>query len=389
MNKAIQQNRIETIDILRGFSILGIFLVNMPSFHSPFMDIDPLTWWNQNPDHLLYILVDVMAQASFYPLFAFLFGFGAILLAERSAAHGQSFPTLFVRRMTTLLVIGILHAFLVWHGDILITYALFGFVFLLFYKWRGKTLLIFGSLMYILPFAALSLMMLLMVATGNSSSMMETDFIQAEATMNTYQNGSFMEITEQRIADWYKVNNLGSVLILFFSIFPHFLMGAGIAKLKWLHNPKLHQKKVVWIAVFTFLAGFFLKTLPYTTAANMEANMIQDFLGGPIVSFAYIFLFTLVFQHRKLTKIFTPIAAVGRLSISNYLFQSIVATLIFYSYGLGIYGEISFTTGILFVFIIYIGQMALSLLWLRYFYIGPIEYIWRFFTYGKRPLFKK
>lgn len=117
--------------------------------------------------------------------------------------------------------------------------------------------------------------------------------------------------------------------------------------------------------------------------------MIQDFLGGPIVSFAYIFLFTLVFQHRKLTKIFTPIAAVGRLSISNYLFQSIVATLIFYSYGLGIYGEISFTTGILFVFIIYIGQMALSLLWVRYFYIGPIEYIWRFFTYGKRPLFKK
>lgn len=388
MSNAIQQNRIETIDILRGFSILGIFLVNMPSFHSPFMDIDPLTWWNQNPDHILYILVDVLAQASFYPLFAFLFGFGAILMADRSAERGQSFPSLFFRRMTTLLVIGILHAFLVWHGDILITYALFGFFFLQFYKWRGKTLLIFGSLMYILPFAALSLMMLLMVATGNSSSI-ETNFIQAEATMNTYQNGSFMKITEQRIADWYKVNNLASALIIFFSIFPHFLMGAGIAKLGWLHNPKLHQKKLLWITAIAFLAGFFLKTLPYTTEGNMAADMIQDFLGGPIVSFAYIFLLTLVFQNQKLTEIFSPIAAVGRLSISNYLLQSIVATLIFYSYGLGIYGKISFTTGILFVFIIYIGQMVLSLLWLRYFYIGPIEYIWRFFTYGKRPLFKK
>jgi len=387
VNKAIQQNRIETIDILRGFSILGIFLVNMPTFHSPFMDIDPLTWWNENPDHVLYILVDVFAQASFYPLFAFLFGFGAILLADRSAERGQSFPSLFLRRMTTLLVIGILHAFLIWHGDILITYALFGFFFLLFYKWRGKTLLIFGSLMYILPFAAFSLMMLLMVATGNSSSI-ETNFIQAEATMNTYQNGSFLEITEQRLADWYKVNNLGSALIIFFSIFPHFLMGAGIAKLGWLHNPKLHQKKILWITATAILAGFFLKTLPYTTE-NMAADMIQDFIGGPIVSFSYIFLFTLVFQNQKLSLIFSPIAAVGRLSISNYLLQSIVATLIFYSYGLGIYGKISFTTGILFVFIIYIGQMVLSLLWLRYFYIGPIEYIWRFFTYGKRPLFKK
>lgn len=387
MSNAIQQNRIETIDILRGFSILGIFLVNMPSFHSPFMDIDPLTWWNQNPDHILYILVDVLAQASFYPLFAFLFGFGAILMADRSAERGLSFSSLFLRRMTTLLVIGILHAFLVWHGDILITYALSGFFFLLFYKWRGKTLLIFGSLMYILPFAAFSLM-LLMVATGNSSSI-ETNFIQAEATMNTYQNGSFMEITEQRIADWYKVNNLASALIIFFSIFPHFLMGAGIAKLKWLHNPKLHQKKLLWITAMAFLVGFFLKTLPYTTEGNMASDMIQDFLGGPIVSFSYIFLFTLVFQNQKLTEIFSPIAAVGRLSISNYLLQSIVATLIFYSYGLGIYGKISFTTGILFVFIIYIGQMVFSLLWLRYFYIGPIEYIWRFFTYGKRPLFKK
>lgn len=388
MNKAIQQNRIETIDILRGFSILGIFLVNMPSFHSPLMDIDPLTWWNQNPDHILYILVDVLAQASFYPLFAFLFGFGAILLAERSAERGQSFPSLFFRRMMTLLVIGILHAFLVWHGDILINYALFGFLFVLFYKWRGKTLLIFGALMYILPFAALSLMMLLMAATGNSLSI-ETNFIQAEATMNTYQNGSFVEITMQRITDWYKVNNFANVLLLFFSIFPHFLMGAGIAKLRWLHNPKLHQKKLLWIAAITLLAGFLLKTLPYTTEGNMATDRIQDFLGGPIVSFAYIFLFTLVFQNQKLTKIFTPIAAVGRLSISNYLLQSIVATLIFYSYGLRLYGKISFTTGILFVFIIYISQMVLSLLWLKYFYIGPIEYIWRFITYGKRPLFKK
>ncbi len=89
-----ESKRIVSIDILRGLAILGIFLVNMPSFHSPLLYIDGAERWAGGWDRVLYVFSDIVAQASFYPLFAFLFGFGAIILAVRSEEKGTSFPLL-------------------------------------------------------------------------------------------------------------------------------------------------------------------------------------------------------------------------------------------------------------------------------------------------------
>ncbi len=381
--------RVQSIDSLRGLAILGIFLVNMPDFHSPFLHINPLEWWRDNPDRIFYILVDLFAQASFYPMFAFLFGFGAVILAKRAQDRNQSFPLVFSRRLVVLLVIGCVHAFFIWHGDILINYALFGFFFLLFYRMSGITLLWLGSLLFAIPALLFSLLMMLIYFTIPDEAVILTNFEMVKASIEAYQLGTFMEIFQQRFVEWYMVNNLGNGIILFFSIFPLFLIGAGFAKLKWLEKTKEHQRKLAMIAVVCLVIGGLLKASPYIANYNYFTVSLQDMIGGPVISIFYITAIVLLLQNKSIAKIVSPLANVGRLSMSNYLLQSIIGTLLFYSYGFGLYDKISFTTGVVLVVVIYFLQLVLSTIWLKYYRMGPVEYIWRFATYGTRPMMKK
>jgi uncharacterized protein len=134
-----ESNRILSLDRMRGFAMLGIFLVNMLSFHSPLLYIDPLKWWKDPLDQGFYVSIDIFVQASFYPLFSMLFGYGLVLLRERAQLKGISFIPIALRRLSLLLVIGLIHAFFIWHGDILFNYAFLGLIFLLFIRLSGRS----------------------------------------------------------------------------------------------------------------------------------------------------------------------------------------------------------------------------------------------------------
>lgn len=258
-------DRMLSIDILRGFAIFGIFLVNMPSFHTPLLYINPLTWWAEDPDKSLYIFTDVFAQASFYPLFAFLFGFGAILLAQGLHRKGKSFPMVFSRRLLALLLIGCIHAFMIWHGDILINYALFGFVFIPFYKMSGRFLLILGSVIYLVPFLLLTF---LMGATGMGGMQIPADIEAVRQSMEVYRTGTLREILQQRFQDWYLVNNPAGAVFLFLSIFPLFLVGAGFAKIGILARPDNYTRQLLTILGVSLSLGLAFKLLPYLTSTT-------------------------------------------------------------------------------------------------------------------------
>lgn len=389
MKDVQEADRIVSIDILRGFSLLGILLVNMPSFHTPFLYINPLNWWTDNPDRMLYIFTDIFAQASFYPLFAFLFGFGGILFAERVNKRGQSFPVLFSRRMLALLLIGCIHAFFIWHGDILINYALFGFIFILFYKMSGRLLLMLGSLIYLIPFLMLAMLMIVAQAFEMGGLEIPTDHEAVRQSMEVYRNGTFIEIMHQRFDDWHAVNNLASAVLLFLSIFPLFLIGGGFAKLRLLERPGIYRKHLRIIMAVSLILGLLVKLIPYLTANNYATVFLQDTFGGPFLSLFYITAITLLLQRNLVHKVMLPFSYVGRLSMSNYLIQSIIGTLIFYSYGLGLYGRVSFSTGLVLAGGIYVIQMLASKYWLTYFLIGPVEYVWRMFTYGRKPAIRR
>jgi uncharacterized protein len=388
LNPIQDQNRIVIIDILRGIAILGIFIVNMPAFHSPMLYYNSLEWWDDNPDHTLYILSDIFAQASFYPMFAFLFGFGAVILSERVIERGQSFPLIFSKRLATLLLFGCLHAFLIWHGDILINYALFGFGFLLFYKVSGKNLLIIGSLLYIIPLCVFGLLVLAAGFLGMETKI-PTEFAEVQRSLNVYKDGTISEIIKQRASDWYMVNNAASLIFLFLSIFPLFLIGAGFAKLKWLENPEYHKKPLFLLMIISLVFGLFCKVLPYVSSYTYNTVFWQDQFGGPLLSLFYITAISLLLRKKTFFRMCLPFSYPGRLSMTNYLFQSFISTLIFYSYGLGFYGDISFTWGTGLVIIIFILQVILSKLWLSRYRLGPVEFVWRILTYGKISAMKR
>lgn len=385
-----ESERYVSIDILRGLAILGIFLVNMPAFYSPFLYLNPETYWDEGIDQFLNGFVDVFAQASFYPLFAFLFGYGAIMIAERAKVKELSFPRLFTRRLLVLLVFGCIHAFLIWHGDILITYAITGFIFMLFYKLKGKTLLITGLLLYIIPFSLLSLFaFLLLLLPGGDISELLYNNEAVLASLQIYSEGSFGEITSQRIEDWLYVNGPANAWVLLINILPLMMLGAAFAKKGWLVDVKKHKKLLRNLMLIGLIGGLFLKLLPFIQGSNYANMMVQDQFGGPLLALFYITFIVLIVQNRTALKIMKPLSNVGRMSISNYLLQSIVFTIVFYGYGFGLYGSISYLTGFIIVFVFYCFQVFLSKWWISRFQYGPVEFMWRWGTYGQKPQLKR
>lgn len=379
--------RIEVIDIIRGFAILGIFVVNMEDFRAPWLYLEIGTLWDSTIDIGAQIFVDIFAQSSFYTLFSFLFGFGMMIFKERTIQRNRSFFFMNTKRIFWLLIIGIVHAFLVWHGDILISYAGVGIILYFFHMVKPRTLLIWSfSIITVSSYLIARLLNFIDINTQQNISRYNAELVAI--SINTYSNGSFIDITRQRVFDWLNVNGGDGFIYLAVAILPMFLLGAYVAKKKLFNNieENLQFIKNVWLS--SLIIGFAFKLMPYIIGHGLAIDYLQDSIGGPATALFYatsiILLNRREFWHRKLNFF----AAVGRLSLSNYLFQSFAGTMIFYSYGLGLYGKVSPIQGLFLVAVIFFIQVLLSNWWVNRYRIGPMEWLWRSLTYGSIQKFK-
>ena len=384
------KKRIAIIDTLRGIALLGIFFVNMPAFFSPWLYLNPSEYWKDGLDQALSVFVDLFFQGSFYPLFAFLFGYGAVLMSESLQGKGLSFPLYFSRRLLILLVFGMLHAFLIWHGDILMTYAVCGLVFLLFYKRKPGTMLAIGLVTY----GMINGMLVLSSLSLNQGEALGIlyDPEAVRISIEAYQNGPYSELFNRRFTEWASVNGPFGMGLQLLSIVPMMLAGGALAKQKWLENAGDKKGMVAALAVCSLIFGLFLKLAPYLPSFKeypYTALLVQDQFGGPLLTLFYIAAIVLLGRLKTFRKTLTAVSYAGRLSLSNYLFQSLLSTSLFYSYGLGLYGQLSYKSGFCLVIFIYAGQLIFSKWWLERFRYGPAEYIWRWGTYGEKPVFRK
>ncbi|PUB17878.1 DUF418 domain-containing protein [Paenisporosarcina sp. OV554] len=373
--------RVVAIDMMRGFSLLGIFIVNMLAFHTPFYYINPYTWYTDPSDKDTFQWIDIAIQGSVYPLFSMLFGYGLMMQFRKSQERGISFIPLGLRRLSILLIIGILHAFLIWSGDILITYALSGFIVLFLLRLSRIWLVTIAFLLYVIPNMGLALLSYIVSATGEE---FYTGFQEIESSLDAFGSGSWMDIFMQRAADWTYANiESGSLLLIGMTILPYMLLGAAAAKGKLIERTS--NKKTFWITLtaVTLVAGFSIKLLPYLFEANFYYMFVQDIFGGPLVAIGYAGLITLLCQLTIFRKLLNPVAKVGRMSMTTYLSQSVIATTIFYSYGFALYGKIDVLTGTWMAVGIFVIQMIFSEIWLSKFKQGPVEAIWKRVTYGK------
>src|SRR5690625_3410767 len=199
----IQENdRIEHIDIIRGIAILGILLVNMAHFSYPDLYLHLIgpdnffaKGWN-SLDTSTNKLLNTFVQMKFITMFSFLFGFGMIIMMERSEEKGLKFVPIYVRRLLVLLLFGIIHAFFIWDGDILTEYALLGLVLLLFRKRKPKTLLVWTIVFYSLFTIPVALVSAIPMQESVEMTEWETKLSMeseknAKSALHTYSEGSF------------------------------------------------------------------------------------------------------------------------------------------------------------------------------------------------------
>ncbi|MBM7571499.1 DUF418 domain-containing protein [Aquibacillus albus] len=374
-----ESQRLDWIDAARGFAILGIFMVNVPAFNAPFFLYGgEQDYWTNSIDHVTQNFIDVFFQASFYSLFSFLFGFGIQVIVDKWKARQRKCNQLIFRRLMILIGFGLIHAFLIWHGDILLSYGLIGLFLLLFFKRKNQTLASWAFGLLLIPTFLYS-GLLYMVRD-------QLDWVNHEAiasSFENYGNGSIVDIWQQNYQDWIYSNGWISLILLITNILPLFLIGMVIARKRWLHDIKRYQGILKKLWVITFVIFIAVKAGPYLFGNPTWFTFFQDRVGGSASALFYVVTITLCFQSNRIKKGLYPLTYVGRMSLSNYIFQSIVNVILYYSVGFGLYGKLSPFWSVWVVLAIFIIQLFLSKWWLRHYRFGPLEWLWRRWTYQK------
>jgi uncharacterized protein len=379
--------RIEVVDILRGFSVLGILLVNMLSYAGyrvQFHDMEPI-------NRATVLFIQFVAQAKFYTLFSFLFGWGMAIQMERAERRGARFVPHYVRRLLVLLLIGSVHAVLIWDGDILVTYAVLGLPLLLFRKLSDKALLVAVVVCMLIPvLVSMPGPAATFRAAYNGAIENYRQETMAGYQANVYAEGSYLEVTVHRL----KSLRFGYTGVIYWGthVFGMFLLGLYVGRRRILHDVTAHLplfRQVMWCGL---IVGVVFNLVFVATTASPGrvppayyelATRGARTIGGPALCLFYISAIVLLVQKREWQSRLSPLASIGRMALSNYLLQSIVCTLIFYGYGMGLYGNLGPTITLILTLVIYRVQVSLSNWWLNRYRFGPAEWLWRSLTYGK------
>ncbi|MCE7043569.1 DUF418 domain-containing protein [Dyadobacter sp. CY312] len=420
-----QLNRIETIDVLRGIALLGILLMNIPGFSMPSRYSEIFRTDPENVNFWVRAVILVVFEGKMRALFSMLFGAGILLFTTKKEAAGKSTTFLFYRRMGWLVLFGLADAhILLWEGDILYSYGVIGMIAFLFRKMKPMYLAFGVPLVAILDFGLSHSFYKDMrqkrldyvkvqkeIQAGDKPSAaqqtvlsnwreIEKEFIPNEQDIrdNTKKMKSDYSTVAKKIrkSSW----DFQTKYLMYTIADPLALMLLGMAFLKWGFFTNQWSKRQY---KFTILLGYGLG-LPlvlydfYYGFVNMP-NLAASFVHmeqHPIVWVNIIYPFQrilLVMAHASLVmliirsgamqSLLNKLAAVGQMAFTNYVMHTVICTLFFFGYGLNYYATLEYYQIFYVVFAIWILQIFLSPLWLRHFYFGPLEWLWRSLTYWK------
>jgi len=373
------QERIATLDILRGISLLGILLVNMFAFYLPMPYIDLASWFTTPSDIVWQQNLDIYVQSSFYPLFAMLFGYGLAMQWQKAQSRQQNFYTIGLRRLTVLFVFGLLHALLIWWGDILMMYAFCGVFLLLLLRLQPVWLVTISVIIY----GVFQAFMLFVVGFIHLDTKVDEylNITSVEKAITAYGTGNWIDAFMQRLTDLSIQAGIGMWFVSLFTILPYMLLGAAASK--WRLVERARELKWLWLtlAVSGLAIGIFVKSLPVMFTRTYLFDYLKVYIGGPILSIGYIGLIVSLCLLPVVPKLLSPFAKIGRISLTMYILQSIIGTILFYQFGFGWYGKVSVATGVLIALGIIIVEMILAEIWLSKRRQGPLEAIWRKLTY--------
>lgn len=398
--------RILLLDVLRGVAIFGMLVVHMPFLNAPVvLMIATVRLWESLPDRITETVIYLFFEGKFYPLFALLFGYGFWLFVNKSATDGRSVLDLYTRRVIILLFIGILHVALLWAGDVLIFFALFGLLLIAFRKTPDRKLIRWAVAFLLMP-AILVAAGTLAVALAGLDPQADAgvqavlaehkDFrnVLVNEALDVYARGSFAEIVRTRVAEWLAL--LEGFAFYYPAVIGMFLLGMLAARRRLAAESEKHLplfKKIFrWGLTIGLPANIaFAVIASWRQVGDVTwTNILAIFsfsVGGATLSLAYVSGVVLLLRKGSLQKAAGCLAPVGRMALSNYLFHSLIAAILFHSYGFGLFGKMNLWQSFLLALAVFAAQAAGSRLWLRRFRFGPVEWMWRRLTYGRpQPL---
>lgn len=386
--------RIESIDVLRGFALLGILVVNVQSFAmieaayftpTAYGDLSGVNFW-------VWALTHVLADQKMMSIFAMLFGAGIVLMASSRERTGRSPGAAHYRRMAVLLVFGMVHAYCLWYGDILVSYALCGMAAYLLRRAPPKVLVPLGVVLLAIP----SVVLLLGAASlpywpADAVAEFNADAVPPPAVVTeelaTYRGGWLRQMSHRAPTSLF----FQTVIFAawgFWRVLGLMCLGMALLRLG-VFSAARPTRFYVLLALTGFAVG-----VP-VAAWGAYLNFAEDwrptyayFVGTQFnywasvaTALGWVSLVMLVCKAGPRAAALTgPLSAVGRLALTNYLLQTLVCTTIFYGHGLGLFGRVQRIGQLGIVAGVWALQLALSPLYLKHFRIGPAEWLWRCLT---------
>jgi uncharacterized protein len=396
------RDRIEVIDILRGFALFGVLLVNI-TLDQPWYYLFEGTWPGV-ADRLAVQLIDFFANGKFITLFSFLFGLGFALQMQRAETRQARFLPIYARRLGLLLLIGMVHSIL-WWGDILLPYALLGFLLLLFRRFSARTILGVALVLMLLNPARTALdagLRELRLAHPETARAETEEMVREQIderalrkeSFRVYSQASFGDVLALRTRELgRRLTSLQFYLLFLGAVFPVFLLGLYAGRRRIFQNIPQHLpfiRKLFRRTLGLGLVGMSVDlvfghlvehpALPYVTQRVVDVFWVY---GTRALSISYACALILLFQRPAWQTRLAPLAAAGRTALSNYLLQTVAYVTLFNSFGFGLYGKVGPLGGVALAFLIFPLQVLLSVWWMRRFRFGPAEWLWRTLTYGK------
>jgi uncharacterized protein len=351
-------------------------------------DFTGLNWW-------VWLATSLLADGKFITIFAMLLGVSIVMLAGEAGDRGVPAWRVHMRRMTVLLILGLLHAYLLWYGDMLVPLALSGAVVFFFRRLSSAKLLVLGGL----AFATASVLSFLLTWSNLQSDPAALAALRAQWTPRAeiinleiaQYRGGWLEQMAQRVPAALETQTVAFVIRLLWQMTGLMLLGMALFKLGVLSAARsgVFYRRM---GILGFGVGILLNSLGLWRSAATSWDLLDFMLvsqqlhywGNLSVALGWVGVVSLLCQRDWPLR---SVEAVGRMALTNYLLQSVICTTIFYGHGLGLFGRVDRAGQLAIVVAIWAFQLLASVAWLRYFAVGPVEWLTRWLVFRRRPSF--
>ena len=373
----VASSRLPAIDALRGFALFGILVVNLAAFHSGVAGMNlggglgASGWRNGAVD----AVISWLFAGKFILIFSFVFGWGIYTQATR----GAGFRARYLRRLLGLMLLGAVHATFFFMGDILVLYALLGFFMLrpIGRDWPVRRLVRSAAILFGVQ-AALLLGLVALAFAGTHEDPWMTEYARRSA--EAYRTGDFWSVVPQRLAD-FAFGLVATLAILGWGLLAMFRLGLAAAKTFAEGGAEAARplaRRILLPALIAGLAGnavCAVVTVGLPEPWTLSATMVQYALFTPTLALGYLAAAVLILASPAGSRIIAVLGPAGRMSLSVYIGQSVLMSLLLHGYGLGLSNSIGSVAGVLVCIGVYAVLLGFSHLWLRVFRIGPLEWV--------------